>query len=115
MDESHFVNAARYIEWNPVRAGLVENPEDYRWSSARAHLQATDDGSVAVRPLLEIVGDWRFRLGDPLPDSVIKSFRRSEKTGRPLGSDEFVAGLEALTGRVLRKQKAGRPPKGQGK
>ncbi|MDO9079874.1 MAG: transposase [Desulfuromonadales bacterium] len=38
MDEGHLVSAARYVEMNPVAAGIVASPEDYPWSSARAHL-----------------------------------------------------------------------------
>ena len=43
MDERHLLAAVRYIEQNPVRSGLVARPEDWRWSSARPHLRATDD------------------------------------------------------------------------
>jgi len=39
MDEAHLFSAIRYIERNPVRAGMVSNPEDYPWSSARAHMR----------------------------------------------------------------------------
>ncbi len=38
MDERHLLSAARYIELNPVAAGMVRKPEDYPWSSARTHL-----------------------------------------------------------------------------
>lgn len=113
MDERHFVNAAKYLELNPVRAGLVGNPEDYPWSSARAHLQMRSDRLVEVKPLLDIAGDWRRHLGEPLCEKAVEDLRRSEKTGRPLGSEEFLAHLESLTGRQLRKRKAGRPSKGE--
>jgi putative transposase len=43
---------ARYIEMNPVAAKLVQNPEDYRWSSAQAHLAGEDDGLAQVSPCL---------------------------------------------------------------
>ncbi len=39
MNERHLLAAVRYVEMNPVRAGLVERPEDWEWSSARYHLE----------------------------------------------------------------------------
>jgi len=44
MDEAHLYAATRYVELNPVRAGLVSNPTEYRWSSAGAHVKGQDDG-----------------------------------------------------------------------
>ena len=43
MDEQHLLAAARYIEMNPVAAGLVKSPAEYRWSSVHAHLNSQDD------------------------------------------------------------------------
>lgn len=112
MDERHLLNAARYIELNPVRAGLVERPESYPWSSARAHLDARDDGAVKVRPLLDKVESWREFLGSSLDDQVIKDIRTCTRTGRPLASEEFVAALEARLGLALRKRRPGPQPAG---
>ena len=53
MDEAHLMAAARYVALNPVRARLVERAQDWRWSSARAHLEGRDDGLVTVAPLLD--------------------------------------------------------------
>ena len=46
LDNAHLYLAARYVELNPVRAGLVKRPEAYRWSSAGAHLRGRDDELV---------------------------------------------------------------------
>jgi putative transposase len=43
MDENHLLAAIRYVEMNPVAAEMVVKPEDYRWSSARSHLEGTED------------------------------------------------------------------------
>ncbi len=107
MDERHLLNAARYIELNPVRAGLVERPESYPWSSARAHLNARDDHVVEVRPLLDIVADWQEFLAEPMDKGTVDRIRDCERTGRPLGADEFVTRLEAQLGRRLRRQRPG--------
>jgi len=59
MDEIYLLAAALYVERNPVRAGLVDRPEAYKWSSAAAHVSGHDDGLVKTAPLLEMAGDWR--------------------------------------------------------
>ena len=50
MDEDYLLTAVRYVELNPVRAGLVESPGDYPWSSAAAHLAGHDDVLVKAGP-----------------------------------------------------------------
>ena len=106
MDEQHLLAAARYVEMNPVAADLVENPADYRWSSARAHLTGQDDDLVKVAPLLDLVPDWYGFLQLSPPEEV-DLFHRHERTGRPMGSDGFVANLERLMQRTLSPQKPG--------
>ncbi|MBW1637467.1 MAG: transposase [Deltaproteobacteria bacterium] len=107
MDEQYLIATARYIELNPVRADRVKRPEEYRWSSARAHLEGEDDILVKAQPLLDIVPDWAGFLGsDPAQDDL-KTLRSHERTGRPLGSDDFVTMLERLTSRTLKKRKPG--------
>jgi putative transposase len=109
MDEAHLVEAVRYVELNPVRAGLVTDPFDYPWSSAQAHLQGRDDILATVRPMLERVGDWRSFLGALPQDGVEDALRRHTRTGRPLGSDAFVERCEREAGRPLRASVGGRP------
>ena len=111
MDEQHLLAAARYVERNPVRAGLCESPEHWPWSSAAAHLSGTDDELIKVKPLLELIPDWRGYLGAPDADAVSDRIHRHGRTGRPLGEERFVTGLEAQLGRVLRPQKPGPKPK----
>jgi len=112
MDETYLLAAARYVELNPVVAGLVKRPEDYRWSSARAHLEGKDDLLVKVAPLLEMIGDWQAFLATPA-DVGADRLRQHERTGRPLGGEAFVEQLEAELSRYLRPQKPG-PKKVQG-
>ena len=109
MDARYTLAAARYIELNPVRAGLVADPVWYPWSSARAHITGRDDGLAKAAPLLDRVPDWRRLLGGGGEDD--EALRRHETTGRPLGSDAFVESLEATLGRRLRPEKRGRKPK----
>jgi putative transposase len=108
MDERYLLAAARYVELNPVRAKLSARPEGYAWSSAAAHLRGIDDGLVKVGPLLEMVGDWKVFLSGGIKEHEAVELRRSERTGRPLGSEGFLSSLEKGLGRTLRPRKAGR-------
>lgn len=107
MDEPYLIATARYIELNPVKAGMVKRPEEYRWSSAKAHLQGEDDILVKAGPLLAIVGNWQELLANDLAEQEYERLRRHERSGRPLGDDAFLAKLEKMTTRVLRKQRPG--------
>ncbi len=107
MDERYLLTAARYIELNPVRAGLVENPEDYRWSSVCAHLTGSGDGVVNAGALLDMVSDWRDFLEGDMEKADLERLRSSECTGRPAGSEAFIEELENRLARSLKKQKPG--------
>lgn len=102
MDEDHLHACFRYVELNPVRAGLVERPEQWRWSSCRAHLGLASDGLTDVAPGRERIPDWRALLDSGLRDSERAALRAGERTGRPLGSSAFVDRLSAAVGRRLR-------------
>ncbi len=102
MDEAHLQACLRYVELNPVRAGLVERAEQWRWSSARAHLGLASDGITALAPARERVEDWRALLGRGLDEGERDAIRAGERTGRALGGAAFIAGLSAATGRPLR-------------
>lgn len=106
MDEQYLLATVRYIEMNPVAAKLVQNPEDYRWSSAQAHLAGEDDALAHVSPLLALVSDWRSFLQLTPPDEI-DVIHRHERTGRPLGEEGFLEKLEIALGRGLRPQKPG--------
>jgi putative transposase len=50
MDDHHLLAATRYVELNPVRAGIVDHPASYPWSSAAGHLAGRDDALMKARP-----------------------------------------------------------------
>ncbi len=107
MDENYLVATARYVELNPVRAGLVADAEMYPWSSASAHISGQDNTLVKVTPLIEIVGDWREFLAGNINQKTAEVIRHHERIGRPLGSEAFIEQLEVKLGRSLRKRKPG--------
>ncbi|MDA8430744.1 MAG: transposase [Geobacteraceae bacterium] len=110
MDENYLLAAALYVEMNPVRANLATVAASWPWSSAQAHLAGKDDGLVKVSPLLEIVGNWKTFLAEA-NDELLNDIRKHERSGRPLGSEEFVENLEADLNRTLKPEKPG--PKGK--
>ena len=107
MDEQYLLVATRYIELNPVRAGLVKRVEDYWWSSASAHLLGKDDELVRVSFLLGMVGDWRVFLSEDILEEEADNICRHERTGRPLGNEHFISRIEGKLGRILHPQKPG--------
>ncbi|MFA5795514.1 MAG: hypothetical protein WC980_10675 [Candidatus Brocadiia bacterium] len=113
MDERYLLTAARYIELNPVRAKLIDKPEKYKWSSALAHISGSDDELVKVKPLLEMVEDWKEFLTAPVTNKELEELRRHENTGRPLGNESFMKKMEGLLGRFLGFRKPG--PKSKAK
>ncbi len=107
MDDEHTLRAMRYVELNPVKAGLAHSPEEYPWSSARAHLIGHDDQLVRVQPMLDYVGDWQAYLALDMDEKEMAAIRRHERTGRPLGSDDFLTRVEQRVGGRLKKEKPG--------
>ena len=110
MDRNHALVAARYVEQNPVRAGLVPVAEEYRWSSAAGHTGLRADPLLADRHRwLSGVGDWSGWLRGSDEEGDITKLRLRTTTGRPCGSDRFTAKLAATTGRELEPRLRGRP------
>lgn len=108
MEDNYLPACTRYVELNPVRAGLVKYPEDWRWSSAAAHIAGQDDILVKTKPLLQIVNKpWKQFLAVDIKETEIELFRKHERTGRPLGEDDFIEKLERLLDRTLKPQKPG--------
>ncbi len=112
LDETHLWAAVRYVERNPVRAGLVERAEEYAWSSAAAHCGLRPDGVLSEEfPPAGVIQDWRAWLHEGEEDDSVERIRRDTKTGRPCGSASFLVQLEHLLRRTLRPGTRGRKPK----
>jgi len=108
MDEHYLLSTVRYVELNPVHAGMVNFPKDYVWSSVKAHLSGKDDKLVKVAPMLNRVENWQAYLESDLDEKTINTLKMHSKTGRPLGDDPFVDMLELKLDKVLRPLKQGR-------
>jgi len=113
--EPHRWTTLRYVERNPVRAGLVRAPWRYPWSSAAAHVGDQPDAS-GLLDLAEWAATWkperwRALLQEPLEQQETTRLRHHLHTGRPLASDSFLSKLEIKLGRRLRPLPRGRPKK----
>ena len=112
LDETHLLAAARYVELNPVKAGMVRSAEEYPWSSARFHLGlVANDVLVKDKNLLGLVENWEGYLqqdDEKANSRLVKAIR----SGRPDGSQQFVSLVETLTARHLCLGKLRPRPKG---
>ncbi len=117
MDDAHLIAAVRYVENNPVAAGMVKAAGDWRWSSARSHIagkRVADDPLTDVAALGRHVRNWRayLKLGAEAMDdaATVEAIETRARTGRPLASAAWIAEMEALVARKLGPAKRG--PKG---
>jgi putative transposase len=108
LDESHCWNAVRYVERNPVRAGMVLRAQDFLWSSAAPHCGLRTDRLLSNDlPLLEDISDWSAWLDEQEKDDDLNFIRERTRTGRPCADDESIRSMETLLGRKLTRKKAG--------
>jgi REP-associated tyrosine transposase len=118
MQPSRVWPVIRYVELNPLRAGIASRAEDYRWSSAAAHSRGLDPSGVLDMDWWAAAwtqGDWSAAFsGNEESDEKrggADAIRRATYTGRPFADSEFTAGLERHLGRKLAAQPGGRPKK----
>jgi putative transposase len=110
LDETHFWAAMRYVERNPVRAGMVKLAEAYEWSAAAAHCGLKEDGLLIPLPIIpDFIGDWRIWINGEDDPHEIKKIRNTTKTGFPCGSSEFVKRLEVDLGLNIRQRNPRHP------
>lgn len=108
LDQHHLLAAVRYVELNPVCAGMTKQAGEYVWSSTRFHLGLVkSDPLVADGDLLGLVSNWEeFLCRD---DGGMESVIAATRTGRPAGDEVFFDKVKAVTGRDMRRKQAGRP------
>jgi putative transposase len=112
LDEDHTLAAARYVERNPVRAGLVGRAWDYPWSSAREHIDRKKDALVSARwPLGDLREQWAELLTATDDTKELEAIRTSTLSGKPVGTEAFIKKMEKLLQRLLKPREVGRPRK----
>jgi putative transposase len=110
LDEAHLIAAMRYVERNPIEAGLVQHAEDYRWSSAKTHVTGISDLLLSPHPLQETISDWQTFLASADEVSTTRQLEQQLRTGRPRGHAVFLERLERQLGRPIRRRPPGRQP-----
>jgi putative transposase len=114
LDERHMYAAVRYVENNPVRAGLVKRADEYRWSSAGAHINGNLDAIVSGDcPLADGIKNWVAYLEAEENPALVEAIRENTKTGRPCGVAGFMGKIEGILRRRLGSKNRGRPPLGK--
>jgi len=113
--ERYFLQCSRYIEANPVRAGLVTSPEEYRWSSFRGNAKGPPDPLVSPHPVYLALGRsastrreaYRALFGTPLAPPELDAIRRATNQGLVLGFDDRRSELERTLGQRLSRSTHG--------
>lgn len=104
MDDAHLIASARYVENNPVKAGLVEHAEDWRWSSARSHVHDIDDGLTDRATLARHLPNWRAYLTEGAEASEqAETIEAALLSGRPQGTSPEIQAM------ALAPKRRGRP------
>ena len=114
LDANYFLNAVRYVELNPVRAGIVARAEEYAWSSASSHCGLRYDPLLDAKPrssLLTGIADWSKWLSMGISAESLETLRLHGHRNLPCGSSSFIAKLEESLGRELRFRQRGGQPK----
>jgi putative transposase len=117
--QSYLLACHRYIEMNPVRAGMVEAPGDHEWSSYRCNALGEENPIVTAhaeylslaRLDSERRNAYRALFATHLDQNSIKRMRECLQTGTPLGNDRFHVQIEQVLGRSVGFSKRGRPKK----
>ena len=112
QSDEHLLTVARYIERNPLRAGMVENAEQWQWSSLWRRCQA----DAALCEILgdwpvEAPGDWSRWVQQPHTEAELEAVRRSVRRGRPFGEDNWARRVAKQFGLESTFRSPGRQPK----
>ena len=111
-EDEHLLSVLRYVERNPLRAGLVRRAEDWPWSSLACRLAG---GELALRRLhpgpVGLATDWVELLNESQTEAELEALRRSVARGRPYGSDGWVQAVVQRLGLQSTIRPRGRPRK----
>jgi putative transposase len=103
---------SKYIENNPVRGGIVKRPENYPYSSAKAHLLGRKD-PLLKEPLFvkSELNEYRRLIRLEEDTMILEEIRKQTRSGKPLGDGEFLKTLSERLGCSLSFRPKGRPRK----
>jgi len=116
-EENYLLHLYRYIELNPVRAGMVKQPSDYSWSSYQINALGKDSNLCTAHPLYlalaskseERCANYRELFKYQVEGKLLEEIRVATNQGMVLGNERFTEEIESLTGRRMTAKKMGRP------
>ncbi|MGH8321666.1 MAG: transposase [Gammaproteobacteria bacterium] len=117
--ETYVLTCYRYIEMNPVRAGMVAHPTEYRWSSYQRNALGVNDELVVPHELYNALGvnagsrcsAYRELFRSQLDETTLKSIRESLNQEVVLGNDRFREYIANTLARRAKPNRRGRPAK----
>lgn len=120
QDDRYLLACMRYIEMNPVRAGMVDSPGQYRWSSYQANALGEGDPFVTSHPLYLGLGstdakrcdNYRALFSVSPSRQQLTAIRHACQSGTPLGNDRFKEEVERRLQCEVGQTMRGRPQKG---
>lgn len=115
--DDYLLACIRYIELNPVRARMMDRPEEYRWSSARHHLGIERCDWLDDDPCYDSLGEdvglrqerYREFLAGAIPEGEWSLIREAVQRGQLTGRDRFIDQVEGILGRRIEHRSPGRP------
>lgn len=115
--DSYLLACARYVDLNPVRAHIVEQPEDYRWSSYRARIGLSDCSWLDPDPCFLALAPtseqrqrrYREFVTRGIPEQQIEFLRAAIQRNQLTGSDAFSLEIEQRIGERIFNRRPGRP------
>jgi len=110
QDDSHFYTVCRYVERNPLRAGLVDHSEDWQYGSLFLWNQLCEPTPqvLSAWPVPRLP-NWIARVNDPVSENELAAMRRCSLRGSPFGSTEWIEETAAQTGTWSTLRPIGRP------
>lgn len=115
--ENYLLACQRYIELNPVRANMVDDPANYRWTSYRTHAMGQPNAIITPHPLYQALGTtaderqnaYRALFRAQLDNEAINDIRLALNQSQPLGNERFYQHIEQMTGQRRESKPRGRP------
>jgi putative transposase len=108
--DEHFYRVVRYVERNALRAGLVEQAQDWSWGSLHPRSRGERGPMLAEWPLPE-PSDWLNQVNTPQTDAELDEIRRCLHRGSPYGTGDWVAYAAERLGLQATLRSRGRPSK----
>jgi putative transposase len=110
QEDRHFLTLCRYVEANPVRAGLVKDAVDWQWNGAHVRRHGSKLLALVDWPV-DRPRNWMTLLNDPMGQDQVETLRTSVNRGRPLGEESWVSKMAGRLGLRFTLRGAGRPKK----